>query len=247
MVVLAITLLGDVKGCCAPRNTDFTKAEVGHIFDMATDLMTKEQFARTVLFCFLTGFSSLDVLEVRTICSVWRRILLADIFRIIAVEDLGFATFDVPNWRLLNGLGKGRFSFVFSCQSTLTDEVAVLKVFRDSATHHMAFTERMVLTSLMSAGGMNNNNNNNNIPTFRELHTCGGSFNALILTPLGVSVLPCSPTVLADVTPRMIVALLQVVQKAHSLGWIHRDIKPDNILLDQKNYYHSSSRIFLND
>lgn len=49
----SITLLGDVKGCGA-RNRDFPEAEVGHILDMATDLMTKEQFTRTVLFCFLT-------------------------------------------------------------------------------------------------------------------------------------------------------------------------------------------------
>lgn len=49
----SITLLGDVKGC-GPRNKDFPDAEVGHILDMATDLLTKEQFTRTLLYCFLT-------------------------------------------------------------------------------------------------------------------------------------------------------------------------------------------------
>jgi hypothetical protein len=52
----SITMLGDVKGC-GPRNKDFPEAEVGHILDMGTDLMTKEQFTRTTLYCFLTdGF-----------------------------------------------------------------------------------------------------------------------------------------------------------------------------------------------
>lgn len=49
----AITLLGDVKGC-GPRNKYFPDVEVGHILDMATDLMIKEQFTRTLLYCFLT-------------------------------------------------------------------------------------------------------------------------------------------------------------------------------------------------
>jgi len=50
-------MLGDVKGCGPRNNKDFPEAEVGHILDMGTDLMTKEQFTRTTLYCFLTdGF-----------------------------------------------------------------------------------------------------------------------------------------------------------------------------------------------
>ena len=48
-----VVLLGDVKDC-GPRNNDFSDVEVGHILDMRTDLLTKEQFTRTFLFCFLT-------------------------------------------------------------------------------------------------------------------------------------------------------------------------------------------------
>lgn len=52
----SITMLGDVKSCGA-RNKDFPEADVGHILDMGTDLMRKEQFTRTTLYCFLTdGF-----------------------------------------------------------------------------------------------------------------------------------------------------------------------------------------------
>ena len=48
-----ITAIGDVKGCRA-QNKDFPEEEVGHILDMGVDLMKKEQFSRTVLYCFLT-------------------------------------------------------------------------------------------------------------------------------------------------------------------------------------------------
>jgi hypothetical protein len=49
----AITILGDVKGCAA-RNKDFSEAEVGHILDMGSELLNKEQFSRSALICFLT-------------------------------------------------------------------------------------------------------------------------------------------------------------------------------------------------
>jgi hypothetical protein len=49
----AITALGDVKGCGA-RDRDFPEDQVGHILDMGVDLMKKEQFTRTCLYCFLT-------------------------------------------------------------------------------------------------------------------------------------------------------------------------------------------------
>lgn len=151
---------------------------------------------------------------------------------ILPVEELGFVSFDVPNWQLLNGLGQGRFSAVFSCRHVETDEVFVMKVFRGD-TRHMAETERTVLQSLSEEGVAN-------IPSVQEFHFCD-SFSALILTPLGVSVLPCRGRTI--VTPAMLVALLQVVQGAHRSQWIHRDIKPDNIYLDQRD----SSRIVLND
>lgn len=262
----AITLLGDVKGCGA-MNRDFPEAEVGHILDMATDLLSKEQFARPFLFCFLTDgckfqyfrctrsqhgdriryeqsalFSGEYGWQVR-----YENCFLSDFFfnldlsfyqqiffglLIIPVEDLGFVTFDVPNFQLLEGLGKGRFSTVFSCHPTQSNDIFVMKVFMGD-TRHMAEKERDVLNSL-SGGGVTNT------PMFRELFV-QANFSALILTPLGVSVLPCPLS--AQVTPNMLVTLLQVVQKAHDLNWIHRDIKPDNIYLDNQN----TSRIILND
>jgi hypothetical protein len=69
------------------------------------------------------------------------------------VEELGFVSFSVPNWRLLNGLGYGRFSSVFSCFSEGSDEKYsenfVMKVFTGEAIE-MANFEMKVLNDLNS-------------------------------------------------------------------------------------------------
>jgi serine/threonine protein kinase len=153
------------------------------------------------------------------------------------VEDLGYVSFDVPNWQLLNGLGRGRFSSVYSCRHASNtndiDDIAVLKVFRGD-TAELADFERYVLTSLRE-GGLTDN-----IPSVIDLYT-HPTFHGLILTPVGVPVLPCP--IGADITPYMLVTLLRVVQQAHMARWIHRDIKPDNIYLDRRN----TAKIILND
>eukprot|EP00597_Dinobryon_sp_UTEXLB2267_P004319 CAMPEP_0170072714 /NCGR_PEP_ID=MMETSP0019_2-20121128/10299_1 /TAXON_ID=98059 /ORGANISM="Dinobryon sp., Strain UTEXLB2267" /LENGTH=488 /DNA_ID=CAMNT_0010281855 /DNA_START=287 /DNA_END=1753 /DNA_ORIENTATION=- len=241
----AITAIGDVKGC-GPRNKDFLEDEVGHVLDMGTELMMKEQFSRTLLYCFLTdgyrfqyfkcsrnqhgediSYEQSHVYNGEKAWQIFFGLLTC------AVEDLGFVSFDVPNWQLVNSLGKGRISTVFSCRSTNSDkDICVIKIFRGD-TKHLAMTEQSILTEL-------NDINVENIPVFRELHV-SVDFNALILTPLGTSVLPC--TVHPYVSPGMIVTLLQVIRAVHKFGWIHRDIKPDNIFFDKIE----GSRIVLND
>jgi len=49
----AITIIGEVRGCSF-RREDFSGGEVGQLLDMGADLLTKEQFTRTSLYCFLT-------------------------------------------------------------------------------------------------------------------------------------------------------------------------------------------------
>jgi hypothetical protein len=48
----SITMLGDVKG--RSSNRDFPDEEVGHILDMARELMMDHQFLREFIYCFLT-------------------------------------------------------------------------------------------------------------------------------------------------------------------------------------------------
>jgi len=106
-----------------------------------------------------------------------------------------------------------------------------MKIFKGAAIS-LADVERTVLIDL--------GRTLSNIPLYRDLYQ-GEEFCALILTPIGFPVLPCAMQ--TGITPKMLITLLDVVRVAHELGWIHRDIKPDNIYLDQND----SSRIVLND
>ena len=49
----AITAIGDVKNA-GKRNQDFPDGDIGKILDMSRDLLTKEQFTRSFMYCFLT-------------------------------------------------------------------------------------------------------------------------------------------------------------------------------------------------
>jgi len=104
-----------------------------------------------------------------------------------------------------------------------------MKVFKDT-TRQMAIRERAVLEILRVANTLN-------IPTCLDL-VDAPTHCALILTPIGVPVMPYP-----SLNPAMLLTLLETVRSAHAAGWVHRDIKPDNILLDEINV----SSIILND
>jgi serine/threonine protein kinase len=107
-----------------------------------------------------------------------------------------------------------------------------MKVFRGDDMIKADF-ESIVLQELK-------NGNVSNIPEVISLYSSEHiDYHALIITPVGDSVLPCS----FDVTPRMLVTLLEVIEHVHTIGWIHRDIKPDNIFLNSND----KTMIILND
>jgi serine/threonine protein kinase len=149
------------------------------------------------------------------------------------LPELGFVSSLPGDWKLLNGLGRGRFSAVFSCfQTSLPTQHNVIKIYDGS--HDvllMACREWGVLRELREAGIQH-------VPEPMELLR---EVPALIVTPIGVPVLPCPIHV--RLTNSMFVTLLEVVRVAHRLGWGHRDIKPDNIYLDCGDL----TKIVLND
>lgn len=51
---LAITMIGDVKGCGATTTVNFPDAQIGHILDMGRVLLAKHQLWRSFIYVFLT-------------------------------------------------------------------------------------------------------------------------------------------------------------------------------------------------
>jgi serine/threonine protein kinase len=148
-------------------------------------------------------------------------------------ESLGHTSLDLEGCTLVNGLGQGRFSSVFL--GSKDAEQVVVKIFPSTleSAHDMVEMEATMLNALKRVGVAN-------VPTFKwTLHKAG--FSALAVLPVGLPVLPCPTN--ARLTPSMMVALVDVVKAAHVLGWVHRDIKPDNIFLDQNDL----TKIVLND
>lgn len=154
---------------------------------------------------------------------------------------LGFTSVVVPGYKVGRGLGYGAFSDVYTCRrigdapaspARWTDNL-VMKVF-DFGLQPLAETEVEVLMSLSTTAA------SNHVPRLVEsLHT--EDKHVLILSPVGEAILPCPFDV--HVTPAMRIALLHTVRAAHQAGWIHRDIKPDNIFVD----HAQRRRIVLND
>lgn len=242
----SITMLGDVKG--RSSNGDFPDAEVGHILDMARVLMTEHQFTRPFLIVFLTdGFrfqyfkcsrQSSDTFKytssiVYTETAGWQvtnpvSLLTIDFLDQILLGllmlthlDLGLVLDNIPGWNLVKGLGTGRFARVYAAQECDSDSgpVYVLKVFQNC---QIGIHEENILSRLAHL-------NIANIPVVHtSVRPLDGTFG-LLVTPIGMPILPAPSGMV--INPLMFNKLLEVLETVHGLGIIHRDVKPENIIL----------------
>jgi serine/threonine protein kinase len=139
---------------------------------------------------------------------------------------------EVERWAITNGLGTGIFSRVYEvteldAQST---DVYVLKYL---SLHEIGRQEEKTLRQLQAREV-------SNVPTVHDT-VDSIQYYALIMTPVGIPIILASQT--NPITQLMALTLFETISHVHSFEIIHRDVKPENILLDRNDL----NRIILND
>lgn len=234
----SITMLGEVKG--RTSNGDFPDEQIGHILDISKELMSDHQFLRQHLYCFLTDGYRFQFFKCHKRDGAivfhssgvyngvlgWQKLFA---FRALTPEDLGLEIDEVEGYSIINGLGTGRFSRVYEVKNSANNNQMrfVLKyycgLFKEMGRH-----EESILKLLGTE-------NINNVPKFQDFIEHVHS-SALVVTPVGIPIILASQTY--RITTEMVLDLLSVLQIAHALQIIHRDVKPENIFLNNSNPQH---------
>jgi serine/threonine protein kinase len=144
---------------------------------------------------------------------------------------------EVEGYTILNGLGTGRFSRVYEVNNDKTSSSSIVAKCFQFPFHEKGGHEKEILTLLQ-------NHNIANIPKCQDLVVgpdSSSSSSVLILSPVGIPIIFASQN--NFITPNMILTLLDVLQFAHNLNIVHRDVKPENIFLNRNNL----NEIILND
>src|SRR5262249_9344009 len=138
----------------------------------------------------------------------------------------------VAGYEILNELGRGGMGVVYRARQTKLDRLVALKVLPDDSDSGPAFAERFSREARALA-----RLNHPHIVTVHDFGQTDGLSYFIMEYVDGASLrqsLRSGRLPLADAL-RIIIQVCDALQYAHDEGIVHRDIKPDNILLDRKD------------
>jgi serine/threonine protein kinase len=124
-------------------------------------------------------------------------------------------------YKALELLGEGSFGKVFKGKHLKNDSIVAIKIQHKDISHVLKH-EAKIYNLLRDISG---------IPQMRNYGTDSG-FNYLIIEFLGPSLFETKIT--PEKSILFFIQSLNILEKVHDMGFLHRDIKPDNFLLTEK-------------
>lgn len=145
-----------------------------------------------------------------------------------AREELASA---FPHLQILELIGQGGMGFVFKARQPKLDRVVALKILAQPLAEQKMFAERFTREGRTLA-----KLNHPNIVTIHDFGQAGPFFYLLMEFVDGVNLRQAmrAGAVTAGQALAIVPRICEALQYAHNEGVLHRDIKPDNILLDAR-------------
>jgi serine/threonine protein kinase len=136
-----------------------------------------------------------------------------------------------PHLEILEFIGQGGMGFVFKARQPKLDRLVALKILPQTLAAEPAFAERFTREGRVLA-----RLSHPNIVAIHDFGQANGFFYLLMEFVDGVNLRQAMKV--ARFTPAQALAIVpkicEALQFAHSEGVLHRDVKPENILLDAK-------------
>lgn len=136
-----------------------------------------------------------------------------------------------PQLEVLELIGQGGMGFVFKARQPKLDRVVALKILAQPLAEQKMFAERFTREGRTLA-----KLNHPNIVTIHDFGQAGPFFYLLMEFVDGVNLRQAmrAGAVTAGQALAIVPKICEALQYAHNEGVLHRDIKPDNILLDAR-------------